>query len=142
MPPRTPRNHSGDRVLRRNLSRHQSDGPLPGGDLVKRKPVTNLSASVGDRLRAVAKTQGEQLQNVLNRYAVERWLYRLSQSRRRDQFVLKGAMLFTLWSEEPHRKTRDLDLLGFGEFNIPEWEEIFREICRVEVEPDGLEMLA
>ena len=60
----------------------------------------------------------------------------------RDRFVLKGAMLFTLWSKEPHRKTRDLDLLGFGAKGIPEWEQVFRQVCLIEVEPDGLEMLA
>jgi predicted nucleotidyltransferase component of viral defense system len=108
---------------------------------VKRKPLTNLVASVGDRLRAIAKKQGEQTQNVLNRYGLERWLYRLSRSPYRDRFVLKGAMLFTLWSKEPHRKTRDLDLLGFGAKSIPEWEQVFRQICLAEVEPDGLEML-
>jgi predicted nucleotidyltransferase component of viral defense system len=107
---------------------------------VRQKPLTNLAASVGDRLRAIAKAQGEQLQNVLNRYGLERWLYRLSQSPHRDRFVLKGAMLFTLWSAEPHRKTRDLDLLGFGAKSIPEWEQVFREVCRTKVEPDGLEM--
>lgn len=109
---------------------------------MKRKPPTNLAASVGDRLRAIAKKQGEQLQNVLNRYGLERWLYRLSQSPHRERFILKGAMLFTLWSEEPHRKTRDLDLLGFGAKSIPEWEEVFRQVCSTQVEPDGLEMLA
>jgi UDP-N-acetyl-D-mannosaminuronic acid transferase (WecB/TagA/CpsF family) len=81
---------------------------------VKRKTPTNLAASVGDRLRILARKHGEQLQNVLNRYGLERWLYRLCQSPHRERFVLKGAMLFTLWSEEPHRRTRDLDLLGFG----------------------------
>ncbi len=109
---------------------------------MRRKPLTNLAASVGGRLRAIAKKQGEQLQNVLNRYGLERWLYRLSQSPHRDRFVLKGAMLFTLWSKEPHRKTRDLDLLGIGAKSIPEWEQVFRQVCLMEVEPDGLEMLA
>jgi predicted nucleotidyltransferase component of viral defense system len=108
---------------------------------VKRKTPTNLAASVGDRLRILARKHGEQLQNVLNRYGLERWLYRLCQSPHRERFVLKGAMLFTLWSEEPHRRTRDLDLLGFGASSIAEWEKIFQEICQVEVEPDGLEML-
>ena len=79
---------------------------------------------------------------MLNRYGLERWLYRLSRSPHRDRFVLKGAMLFTLWSKEPHRKTRDLDLLGFGAKSIPEWEQVFRQVCLMEVEPDGLEMLA
>lgn len=109
---------------------------------MKRKTPTNLPASVGDRLRILARKQGEQMQNVLNRYGLERWLYRLCQTPHRDRFVLKGAMLFTLWSEEPHRRTRDLDLLGFGVRGIPEWEQIFREICQIEVEPDGLKMLA
>jgi predicted nucleotidyltransferase component of viral defense system len=109
---------------------------------VKRKTPTNLVASVSDRLRIIAQGQSEQLQNVLNRYGLERWLYRLCQSSHRERFVLKGAMLFTLWSEEPHRRTRDLDLLGFGSSSIAEWEQIFREICRIKVEPDGLEMLA
>ena len=110
--------------------------------MVNRKTPTNLPASVGDRLRIIARREGEQLQNVLNRYALERWLYRISQSSHRERFVLKGAMLFTLWSEEPHRRTRDLDLLGFGGSEVAEWEAIFREICGTEVEPDGLMMLA
>lgn len=110
--------------------------------MVKRNAPVNLAASVGHRLRNLAKAQGEQLQNVLNRYGLERLLYRLSQSAHRDRFVLKGALLFTLWSEEPHRRTRDLDLLGFGAEQIAEWEQVFREICGVVVEPDGLEMLA
>lgn len=110
--------------------------------MVKRKAPVNLAASVGHRLRNIAKAQGEQLQNVLNRYGLERLLYRLSQSSHRERFVLKGALLFTLWSEEPHRRTRDLDLLGFGAEQIAEWEQVFREICGVSVEADGLEMLA
>lgn len=110
--------------------------------MVKRKAPVNLAASVGHRLRNIAKAQGEQLQNVLNRYGLERLLYRLSQSSHRERFVLKGALLFTLWSEEPHRRTRDLDPLGFGAEQIAEWEQVFREICVVQVEADGLEMLA
>ncbi len=109
---------------------------------MNRKTPTNLPASVGDRLRIIARREGEQLQNVLNRYALERWLYRISQSALRERFVLKGAMLFTLWSNEPHRRTRDLDLLGYGGSEVAEWEAIFREICGTKVEPDGLQMLA
>lgn len=109
--------------------------------MVNRKTPVNLVAAVGHRLRNIAKAQGEQLQNVLNRYGLERLLYRLSQSLHRERFVLKGALLFTLWSEEPHRRTRDLDLLGFGAEQVSEWEQVFRDICVVEVEPDGLGML-
>ena len=86
----------------------------------------------------VARTQNEDFQLVLTRYALERLLYRLSRSEHRDVFVLKGAMLFQLWSRQPHRPTRDLDLLGRGDNSIPRFERIFREVCDLTVEEDGL----
>ena len=86
----------------------------------------------------LARAQNEDFQLVLTRYALERLLYRLSQSEHRDVFVLKGAMLFRLWSNQPHRPTRDLDLLGHGENAIPRFERIFREVCNLAVEDDGL----
>jgi hypothetical protein len=64
-------------------------------------------------------------------------LYRLSISKQRDQFLLKGALLFDLWFDVPHRPTHDADFLGFGSGEIPHVEEIFRDICRIEVE-DGI----
>ena len=64
-------------------------------------------------------------------------LYRLSISKQRDQFLLKGALLFDLWFDVPHRPTHDADFLGFGSAEIPHIEEIFRDICRIEVE-DGI----
>jgi predicted nucleotidyltransferase component of viral defense system len=108
---------------------------------VKKEGPRNLAASVRARLLNVAKARGEEFQHLLTRYGLERWLYRLSQSPHRDRFVLKGAMLFTVWGGEPHRATQDLDLLGYGAKDIPELERIFREVCAVEVEADGLEML-
>lgn len=71
------------------------------------------------------------------RYGVERFLYRLSQSRHKDRFVLKGAALLSLWFDQPHRPTKDVDLLGFGENNLSTLEEIIREICLIESD-DGL----
>ncbi|HEY5704870.1 MAG TPA: nucleotidyl transferase AbiEii/AbiGii toxin family protein [Terrimicrobiaceae bacterium] len=68
-------------------------------------------------------------------------LYRLSQSRYADRFLLKGAMLFRIWTEISHRPTRDLDLLGMGSEEAGEVAAIFREICTVPVEPDELEFL-
>jgi len=108
---------------------------------VKRDKPRNLPASVSDRLRTLAHQRQEENQNLLNRYGLERWLYRMSRSAHSDRFVLKGAMLFSLWSDTPHRQTRDLDLLGFGSSSIPELESVIREICAVTVEPDGLEFL-
>jgi predicted nucleotidyltransferase component of viral defense system len=98
----------------------------------------NLSASVRQRLLNIARRDGEAFDLVLTRYALERLLYRLGQSKFHDQFLLKGAMLFALWGGEVHRPTRDVDLLGFGTSELAQVENIFREICQVSVEADGL----
>jgi hypothetical protein len=77
-----------------------------------REPNKNSAASIRARLLSLSKEQGEDYQRVLGRFAIERYLYRLEVSTYRDRFVLKGATLFTLWSGEVHRPTKDLDLLG------------------------------
>lgn len=100
--------------------------------------ITNLPASVRQRLLNVSRINKEPFDRILSRYAVERLLYRLSRSTYRDRFFLKGAMLFTLWFEEMHRPTRDVDLLGHGDDDEPALERIFAELCDLEVEPDGL----
>ena len=74
----------------------------------------NVAASVRARLLNVAKTQGVDFNQVLVRFALERILYRLTQSQHADRFLFKGALLFTLWYDMPHRATRDADLFGFG----------------------------
>lgn len=99
----------------------------------------NLAASVRQKLQNLSKKQRDDFQLILTRYALERLLYRLSQSPYQHQFILKGALLFSLWSHETHRPTRDLDLLGYGEKTISYLEGVFREICLTPVEPDGLE---
>lgn len=102
----------------------------------------NFAHSIRDRLLRLAKAQNEEFQNLLMRYARERWLYRLSLSAQRERFVLKGAMLFALWSDEPHRPTQDLDLLGLGRSSVAELETVCREVCAVAAEEDGLQFLA
>jgi hypothetical protein len=75
---------------------------------------------------------------ILVKYGLERILYRLSQSPYRDVFVLKGALLFELWTRDSYRPTRDADFLARGD-NAPEcFVHIFREIAAMDVEPDGL----
>ena len=76
------------------------------------KKPNDLAASVRARLLQTARDSGEEFQYVLTRYALERLLYRLSRSNEGKNFVLKGAMLFQLWTGTPHRPTRDLDLLS------------------------------
>ncbi len=102
----------------------------------------NIAASVRQRLLNASRARREDFQVILTRYALERLLYRLSKSAHRDQFIIKGAMLFSAWNEVPHRPTRDLDLLSFGTSDISRLEEMFREIVNTEVEPDGLEFFA
>jgi predicted nucleotidyltransferase component of viral defense system len=101
-----------------------------------------MAASVRKRLLNIAASSGEDFGLVLTRYTLERLLYRLSRSNYRDQFILKGAMLFPAWTHEPHRPTRDLDLLGCGDPSLEHCQDIFREICRIPVEEDGLVLTA
>jgi predicted nucleotidyltransferase component of viral defense system len=100
-----------------------------------------VAASVLDRLLALARQRGEDFQRVLGRYAIERLLYRLSVSPHRDRFLLKGAMLFVVWTGAVYRPTRDLDLLGRGESDIARLQETFRRVCGVAVEDDGISFL-
>jgi hypothetical protein len=73
------------------------------------------------------------------RYATERLLYRPGESEWSGAFVLKGATLFALWGGEPHRPTRDLDLLAHGDPDVDRWVGVLREICDQPVENDGIE---
>jgi predicted nucleotidyltransferase component of viral defense system len=93
---------------------------------------------VRHRLTDLAHKQGEDFQLVLTRYVIERLLYRISRSPYRDEFTLKGAMLFRVWTDQIHRPTRDLDLLSRGEPSLEALTQIFRDICGIEVEDDGL----
>lgn len=97
----------------------------------------NVAASVRARLLNVAKIQGVDFNQVLVRFALERILYRLTQSQHADRFLLKGALLFTLWYDMPHRATRDADLLGFGASDLTSVSETFRDIAAVSVD-DGI----
>jgi len=101
--------------------------------------MKNLAASVHARLSNRRTSTGEDYNVLLVRFTLERLLYRLSRSSHREQFVLKGAMLFALWEPALHRVTRDLDLLGFGHPSPERLADIFRELCRVEVEADGVD---
>lgn len=97
----------------------------------------NLAVSIRDRLLNKARTEKLDYNLLLTRYALERMIYRLSISAERDRFLLKGALLFDLWFDVPHRPTHDADFLGFGSAEIPQVEAVFRDICRIEVD-DGI----
>ena len=103
-------------------------------------PETNIrtAASVRQRLLNLARTRGEVYDLILTRYAMERFLYRLSRSKYRRELILKGAMLFQIWSQTPHRATRDLDLLATGDVTKDAIAAKLSTICDEPVEEDGL----
>ena len=105
--------------------------------MTREKP-RNLAASVRQRLFNLAQERREDFGLVLTKYGLERFLYRLAQSQYRDQFILKGALLFELWTHRPYRPTRDLDLEGQGDNSIARIKRLFSEIMTQAVHDDGL----
>jgi len=96
----------------------------------------NISASVREKLRNIARQRNADFGLILVKYGLERILFRLSRSAYHDVFVLKSALLFELWTGQQYRPTRDADYLGRGENSPERFFRIFRELCPVE--PDGL----
>ncbi len=94
-------------------------------------------ASVLARLLALARERGDDYSLMLNRFGLERLLYRLSVSGHSRRFVLKGALLFSLWYDQPHRPTRDADLLAFGSDDPDQLVKTFREIAAIRLD-DGI----
>lgn len=98
---------------------------------------TNLPASIRARLRNLAERDRIDFGAVLTRYALERMLYRVSIGENRNEFLLKGALLFDVWFDTPSRPTRDIDLLGFGLADPQRIGDVFRAACAREVS-DGI----
>ena len=93
----------------------------------------NLAASIRARLKQRADVAKQDFNLTLTHYGLERLLYRLSISAHAPNFLLKGALLFSLWYDLPHRPTLDADLLGFGPDDIDSAVATFREICQIAV---------
>jgi len=91
---------------------------------------TNVGAAVRQRLLNLAHARGQPMELLLTRYALERLLHGLSLSPHRERFVLKGAMLPAVWFDEPHRATRDVEVLGFGDAAEEALLATFREWTR------------
>lgn len=102
------------------------------------RALKNAAESIRARLLIHAKQHGDDYGRVLTRYAIERLLFRLSQTEATENYVLKGAMLFVTWPEHTFRPTGDLDLLGQGEADPAAITELFTRICQVDVPVDGL----
>jgi predicted nucleotidyltransferase component of viral defense system len=98
----------------------------------------NVPASIRQRLLNKAHETNRSFNEILQYYAIERFLYRISRSGYADKFILKGALMFRAWGKSIYRPTRDIDLLGFTTNELDGVERIFRELCDQGVENDGL----
>jgi len=105
---------------------------------VSNKIKKDIAASVHQRLLNNARENGRPFQEVLQYYAMERFLYRLSKTGYRDRFILKGALLFSVWQVPGSRPTRDIDLLGRIDNSLDTIVAAVKEICLVTVVPDGI----
>lgn len=99
--------------------------------------MKNSAVSVRQRLLNLSRERREAFDFILKQYVIQRLLYRLSVSEYKDQFLLKGAMLFLVWTGDLHRPTKDIDLLGFGQNDVDVLVANFKLICGLETE-DGL----
>ena len=98
----------------------------------------NIAASVHNRLLNRAKESDRSFNELLQYYAIERFLYRLSLSAHTERFILKGALMLMVWESPLSLSTMDIDMLGKMENSIDKIIAIVQEVCRQEVEPDGV----
>ena len=102
------------------------------------KSPKNLPASVRQRLLNRAKSDKRPFGELLQYYAMERFLYRLSRSPHANRFILKGALLLKTWDIAESRPTMDIDMLGQTSNDEAGVVAQIRDILAVDVEADGL----
>ncbi len=103
-----------------------------------KKEIKNIEASIKAKLKNKSKEVNRPFVEILHYYGMERFLYRLSKSKYAKKFVLKGALLFTVWDIPERRTTLDIDFLARFDNKVTAIEEAIKDICNVEVDPDGL----
>jgi hypothetical protein len=103
-----------------------------------KKSPRNVAASIHDRLLSESKKRNRPYEEILQYYALERFLYRLAVSPHRDKFVLKGALMFQIWKPQGYRPTRDIDFLGKTNNNPESLIDLVKEICIQSVQDDGM----
>ncbi len=105
--------------------------------MTSRRPQ-NIAASVHQRLLNKARETGRPFTELLQYFAMERFLYRLSKSLHTEKFVLKGALMLTVWRAPLSRPTMDIDVLGQTDNSVDSIVTIVKDICRQDVDADGL----
>ena len=99
----------------------------------------DLGASVRQRLLNQARAQKRPFQELLQYFAMERFLYRLAESPYAERFILKGALLLTAWRSPVSRPTMDIDLAGRTNNQLDHIKEVVGAVCGVRANPDGIE---
>ena len=99
----------------------------------------DIGASVRQRLLNKSRTQGRPFQELLQYFAMERFLYRLAKSQYADRFILKGALLLTAWRAPLSRPTMDIDLAGRTNNQLGHIKEVVGSVCEIDVEADGIQ---
>ena len=103
-----------------------------------KKDLKDVAASVRQRLLNIAKETNRPFDELLQYFAMERFLYRVGQSKYRDKVILKGALMFAVWNAPRSRATRDIDFLGKIESKLDKLAKLVQDVCDVEVEDDGM----
>ena len=103
-----------------------------------KKDIKNIQASIRARLQNKARETNRPFSEILQYYGMERFLYRVSRSKHADRFILKGALMFTVWQVPERRTTLDIDFLAHYDNQLTAVEKMIKDICRISVVPDGL----
>lgn len=103
-----------------------------------KRSITNIQASIRDRLQNNAKENNRPFSEILQHYGMERFLYRFGCSEYADKFILKGALMFTVWQIKERRTTLDIDFLARYNNQIADIEKVVKDVCAVSVELDGI----
>lgn len=103
---------------------------------MSQKNIKNIAVSTRQKLLNKARKDQRPFAELLQYFAMERFLYRLSQSKYKDKFILKGALALLAWNAPTVRPTKDIDLLGEFDNNVEVIIQVISEICKQNVEPD------
>jgi len=104
---------------------------------MKRK-TRNIAATVHQHMLNKAKETGRLFNEILQYFAIERFIYRLSKSPHANKFILKGALMFNVWNTPASRPTKDIDLLGKIDNSDKVILAAMKKACRQKVEPDAM----
>ncbi|MBK8975064.1 MAG: nucleotidyl transferase AbiEii/AbiGii toxin family protein [Planctomycetes bacterium] len=102
------------------------------------REIKNVAASVRQQLLNRAHATNRPFNELLQHFAMERFLYRLAKSPHADRFVLKGALMMLVWKVPVSRPTMDIDLLGYVDNDIGTLVDICKAVCGQPVEADGI----